>query len=233
MTAEILMSSEVVTLPAGHVLHADEGAGTGFVFFPHRGVISVRSNDRSGAQVEIAAVGREGAFGLVALLGVPLLPMLAEITIETRAARITLARFQELAEQWPEAGAVLRAYLGTLFRTLVRLLTCYRFHGHDQWVARWVLATADKAGCDTLPITHEVIAQRLGSQRHGVSASLAHLRAAGAISSERGQIVIENRARLTEFACSCYDAPGRTGAGAQAAEKTATSGEAVGDAGGR
>jgi CRP-like cAMP-binding protein len=207
LTADILMSADIVTLAAGQLVHVDDGPGTGFVYFPYCGVISVRSSQPSGEQVEIAGVGREGGFGLVSLLGVPLLAMIAEITLDVRAARVPLSRFRELMQQWPEARPVVLQFLGGLFREVVRSFGCFRFHTHDQWVARWILTTADKAGDETLRITHDVIARRLGSQRHGVSATLAQMRAVGAIATDRRYISIVDRPRLQALACSCYVPP--------------------------
>ncbi len=207
LRAAILDCADQVTLPAGHLLHADEGVGSAFVYFPHGGVISVRASQPSGEQVEIAGVGREGGFGLVSLLGVPLLPMIAEVTLDLRASRLPMTQLRELMQQWPEAWPVILSFLGELLRDVVRSLTCFRFHTHGHWVARWLLMTADKAGVDKLPITHDVIARRLGGQRHAVSAALAQMRAAGAIASDRGCTVILDRARLQALACSCYTPP--------------------------
>jgi CRP-like cAMP-binding protein len=209
VAADIVLGADIVTLAGGHLIHADEGPGTGFVYFPHCGVISVRASQQSGEQVEIASVGREGGFGLVSLLGVPLLPMIAEITLDVSAARLPLPRVRELMQQWPEARTVILRFLGEVFRDVVRSLGCFRFHTHDQWVARWLLTTADKVGDETLRITHDVIARRLGSQRHGVSATLSHMRAVGAIATDRGYISIVDRARLQALACPCYVPPDR------------------------
>jgi CRP-like cAMP-binding protein len=204
MAAHILHAADVVTLPAGRLIHADQGSGTGMVFFPDSGVISVRDSQPSGEQVEIASVGREGGFGLVSLLGVPLLPMIVEITLDVRAARIPLPRVRQLFEHCPEARTVILQFLGKLMRDVVQSLGCFRFHTHDQWVARWLLTAADKSGEDTLRITHDVIARRLGGQRHAVSLTLAHMRDVGAITTDRGYISIVDRSRLQALACPCY-----------------------------
>jgi len=207
VAAELVLAADVVTLGAGRVVHAGEGYGAGFVYFPLCGVISVRASHPSGEQVELASIGREGGFGLVSLLGVPLLPMVAEITLDVQAARLPLGRVREWMALWPEARPVILRFVGELFRDVVQSFGCFRFHTHDQWVARWLLTTADKGGEETLRITHDVIARRLGSQRHGVSATLAHMRGVGAIATDRGHISILSRSRLQALACSCYVPP--------------------------
>jgi CRP-like cAMP-binding protein len=203
--SELVEIGEDVRLPAGEVLHSNVGASPGFVFFPRTGVVSVRTNYPDGAQVEVAAVGRDGAFGLFALLGVPLSSMIAEVTIETEVTKVPLSDVRRLYVNAPDFRAVVGAFLASLFNEVVRSLGCYRFHSHDEWVARWLLVTSEKAGTDTLPVTHELIARRLGSQRHAVSTALAVLREVGAVEADRGAVTIIDRAKLHSLSCNCYE----------------------------
>jgi CRP-like cAMP-binding protein len=204
--AEIASAAEDLTLSAGEVLHSNVGVAVGSVYFPHSGVISVRSNYSCGAQVEVAAVGNRGAFGLFSLLGVPLQSMVAEVTIETHATRLPLPDFRRIYAESAPVRTMVAKFLASLFNEVVQSVGCYRFHTHDQWVARWLLTMADKAGTDTLAVTHDLIARRIGSQRHAVSTSMGQLRNASAIRSERGIVSIVDRARLRTLSCDCYRA---------------------------
>jgi CRP-like cAMP-binding protein len=193
-----------VQLAAGEVLYADRGAPPGNVYFPESGVISVRNNYPTGAQVEVSAIGRNGAFGLFSMLNVDLPSIVAEVTIDVSGLAIPLAEFRRLCDDFPVLRSIAARFLGLLFRDVMRSAGCYRFHTHDQWVARWLLATSDLADKHTLPVTHDVIANRLGSQRHTVSATLGQMRSAGLIASRRGAISIVDRAGLRSAACACY-----------------------------
>jgi CRP-like cAMP-binding protein len=205
-------TAEEIPLRPGEILHANAGERVESVYFPHDGVISIRSNYPSGAQIEIASIGNDGAFGLFSLLGAPISPMVAEVTFESRATRLPLSEVRRIYCDSAPVRALVGGFLTTLFNQVVRSLGCYRFHTHDQWVARWLLVTADAAGLDTLPVTHDVIAQRIGSPRHAVSRTLADMREAGAIRSERGTITIVDRPRLESFSCDCHRAAARAAA---------------------
>jgi CRP-like cAMP-binding protein len=195
-----------MTLAAGEVLYVDHGAPLGSVYFPESGVISIRNRYPTGAEVEVGAIGRDGAFGLSAMLAVDLSALIAEVTIDVSGIAVPVADFRHLCDCSPVLRSTVSEFLGARFRHVVQSAGCYRFHTHDQWVARWLLVTADLAGTETLPVTHEVIATRLGSQRHAVSATLGEMKAAGLITLRRGTISIVNRAGLQEAACACYAA---------------------------
>jgi Mn-dependent DtxR family transcriptional regulator len=58
---------------------------------------------------------------------------------------------------------------------------------------------------DTLPLTHELLAEMLGVQRSTVSSITRSLQISGLIRQGRGVITITDRAGLEETACECYD----------------------------
>jgi Mn-dependent DtxR family transcriptional regulator len=62
----------------------------------------------------------------------------------------------------------------------------------------------DRVDQDTLPLTHEVLAEILGVQRSTVSLVTRTLQAAGLISQQWGAITVTDRAGLEEAACECY-----------------------------
>jgi DNA-binding transcriptional regulator YhcF (GntR family) len=57
---------------------------------------------------------------------------------------------------------------------------------------------------DTLPLTHEFLAEMLGVQRSTVSLVTRTFQTAGLITQGRGIIIITDRAGLEEVACECY-----------------------------
>jgi hypothetical protein len=59
-------------------------------------------------------------------------------------------------------------------------------------------------GSDILPVTHEFLAQMLGSGRPSVSLAAGILQKAGFIENLRGTVRIVNRKQLESAACECY-----------------------------
>jgi Mn-dependent DtxR family transcriptional regulator len=57
-----------------------------------------------------------------------------------------------------------------------------------------------------LPLTHEFIAQMLGTGRPTVTIAAGVLERAGLIENTRGAVQIMNRKRLEDAACECYGA---------------------------
>ena len=57
---------------------------------------------------------------------------------------------------------------------------------------------------EMLPLTHEFIAQMLGSGRPTVTIAAGVLERAGLIENTRGTVRILNRKRLEDAACECY-----------------------------
>jgi hypothetical protein len=64
----------------------------------------------------------------------------------------------------------------------------------------------DRVDSDLLPVTHEFLAQMLGTGRPSVSLAAGILQRAGMIENLRGTVKILNRTELEESACECYRA---------------------------
>jgi len=63
---------------------------------------------------------------------------------------------------------------------------------------------ARPGGQDSLPLTHEFLAEMLGVQRSTVSVVARTLQTAGLIRQSRGGITVVDRAGLEETVCECY-----------------------------
>src|SRR5262249_40873215 len=81
---------------------------------------------------------------------------------------------------------------------------CNRLHEIEQRLARWLLMCQDRVASETLPITHEFLAQMLGTGRPSVSLAAGILQKNGMIENSRGAVRILNRKDLEESACECY-----------------------------
>jgi CRP-like cAMP-binding protein len=74
----------------------------------------------------------------------------------------------------------------------------------EQRLARWLLMCQDRVDTPLLPLTHEFLAQMLGTGRPSVSLAVGVLENAGLIENLRGTVKILNRKSLEQAACECY-----------------------------
>ena len=158
----------------------------------------------NGDAVAVAMVGSEGFIGLPIVLH-------SETTSYRIVAQLSSAALRIRAE-------ALRAELGrsTLFHQPLlryahdvlsetsRAFVCQRFHSTAQRLSRWLLVVGDRAGSDTLELTHESMAHVLGVPRSVVTTAAVELQDAGHIWYRHGHIIIKNRKQLKIAACDCY-----------------------------
>ncbi|MBA3714921.1 MAG: winged helix-turn-helix domain-containing protein, partial [Pyrinomonadaceae bacterium] len=99
---------------------------------------------------------------------------------------------------------MLLRYVNSLIAQVSQTAACNRLHTVEERLARWLLMTRDRTHGDELPLTHEFIAQMLGTRRAGVTGAAIALQTEGFIRYSRGNITIIDRAGLEGFACECY-----------------------------
>ena len=87
---------------------------------------------------------------------------------------------------------------------VLQSVACNAIHSVEARCCRFILTIHDRVEGDTLPITHEFLAERLGVQRSTVSAVMGKLHAAGLIRQGRGGITVTDASGLEERACECY-----------------------------
>jgi CRP-like cAMP-binding protein len=76
--------------------------------------------------------------------------------------------------------------------------------GQAKGNARWMLVTHDRVQGSEFYLTHEFLADMLGSQRPSVSVVAATFQKTGVLQYSRGHVQILDRAKLEAEACECY-----------------------------
>jgi CRP-like cAMP-binding protein len=202
----VLSDAEYIELPGGYAL-ARAGDPISTAYFPDSGVISLVSEMTTGHHVAVAAVGSEGVIGVGALFGFRQYPHSLIVLVESRGYRLPADRFRHLFGQYEILRRATLSHVGGRLLELMTAAACNRVHSHRQRLARWLLTTTDKARQQSLPVTHETLAQMVGGPRHAVTVALSELRAKGAIAHLRGRIDVLKRTVLIAQACECYAPP--------------------------
>ncbi|MGH6956814.1 MAG: Crp/Fnr family transcriptional regulator [Caulobacteraceae bacterium] len=175
------------------------------VFFINRGLVSLVKLMRDGRQVEVGAIGVEGALGLGALLGLGEAVLEAVVQLAGSAFKIKSAVLRDEAHHDHALADLLRRYSSVAIAQIAQTAACNRLHSLEQRCCRWLLIACDSAGEDTFQLTHESLALMLGVQRPGVSIAASALQQAGLIRYQNGRVAVIDRQGLEAGACECYD----------------------------
>lgn len=175
------------------------------VYFPANGMLSLLVVMRDGRAIETATVGREGAVGAMAGLGLYVSRVKVVVQLPTAIARIAASQFRKLVTGSPALRDLCISCNETLLTQARITAACNALHLVDARFCRWLLQTADRAETDTLALTQELLSQMLGVRRTSITDVAGKLQAEGLISYSRGIIRILDRAGLEARSCECYD----------------------------
>jgi CRP-like cAMP-binding protein len=154
--------------------------------------------------VEVAVFGRGGVMGLLSALVTREAFGRYVVQMPGTASRISVERLNEVRNARPKVRQVIASYGEVLLAQTFQMLTCNAVHPVEARCCRWLLRLHDRADGDTLPITHEFLAEMLAVQRSTVSIVIRTLQTAGLIRQGRGSITVTDRAGLEEVSCECY-----------------------------
>jgi hypothetical protein len=181
----------------------EPGAPIAHVDFPRNCVVSLVTPLHSGTMVEVATVGNEGIVGIPLMRGGSL-AVRAICSVAGWSDRLDAPTFLDEVERGGPFSDVVSDYVQALFGQISQAAACNRLHSNEERLSRWLLMSQDRVGTDEFAITHEYLADMLGSRRATVSLSAGILQAAGLIRYHRGRVTILDRARLEATACECY-----------------------------
>jgi CRP-like cAMP-binding protein len=205
LPAEILanLDSKTVSLTQGAVIY-EPGGLIDRVYFPLSGLISLTILTRNGQFTEAGIVGREGAVGLHGSLGKRRLFTRAVTQIGGTCAVVGASKIEQAANGNGPIRDLISLYTEMLLAETQQLAACNAIHDAGSRLCRWLLQSADRVGCDQLPLTQEFLAQMLGVRRTTVTLLAQALQRGGMIRYGRAHIVLLDRKGLEASACECY-----------------------------
>ena len=191
--------------PKGRVLfHQNEPVEA--AWFMDTGIGSIVAVSPEGLRAESGLFGYEGFAPVAILMGSDRSPYEGLVQLPGECHTISAAALQEAIA----ASASLRDLLLRFAQTL-SVQTSYTalsnaVHPIDERLARWILMSHDRIDGDELPLTHEFLSIMLAVRRPSVTTALHVLEGNRFIRSERGCILVRDRAGLEEFAGDGYGA---------------------------
>ena len=194
---------EPIAVRQRQVLH-EAGGGIDICYFLNSSVASLVIVTSDGRTAEVGMVGREGVLGSAVFAGCGSLPYRAMMQAPGDAWRMpSAALISELPLLPVLARRILRA---SAFQALqiAQMAACNRLHEVDARLARWLLMAHDRTEAELLTVTHDVLAQMLGTGRPSISLSIGMLERSGTVENLRGRIRVLDRPQLEQAACECY-----------------------------
>jgi CRP-like cAMP-binding protein len=197
---------EHVRVTRGQILAAPD-MRLPYAYFPLHGVAALVAMTAEGESVQVAMVGPQGVVGLPTVLHEDVLPyqVVAPVTLE--AVRVRLPALMAEVRSNGAFQVRLLAYAHRQMTAMTRAAVCLRYHTTLQRLCLWLLTASDGLQADTVDVTHDLLAQLLGTTRPGVSLAAIALADRGVIRQRRGRMRILQRTGLTARVCACYDAP--------------------------
>jgi CRP-like cAMP-binding protein len=194
---------EPLNLPQQYILH-EAGAKLEFAYFPNEGMASLVVLTRDGRSVEVAIVGKEGIVGTPLAVGLDRGPHRAVMQIAGSGVRVKSAVLGDTLRSAPEMRLIWNRYVLVQGLQVAQIAACNRLHEIEQRLARWLLMCQDRVDSEILLVTHDFLAQMLGTGRPSVSLASGVLQRGGLIENARGAVTIVNRPGLEAAACECY-----------------------------
>ena len=175
------------------------------IYFLEEGMASMTNTFLDGSQVEVGMFGYESVIGISAMMGTKqsLNRIYTQIAGSGYRSRIDDAQaefsrgelFHHLALRYVQAQLV----------QAMQSAGCNAKHHFEQRLARWLLLCSDRVHSESFHMSHEFLADMLGSTRPTVSLAAGLLKSEKLIEYTRGEIRILDRAGLERRSCECYE----------------------------
>ena len=199
----LLPHLELVRLTSHQVLHI-AGATLKSGYFCNAGMFSQQVVMPDEDVLEIAVIGKEGFSAVPLVAGYLTAHSRTIVRTKATAFRVEVNRLKTTLTKCPVLERKLQQYAQISAMQMAQGAACNQFHELYGRLAKWLLMTHDRLGSDTIPLTHEFIADMLAIRRESVTVAAGALQKAGMISFSSGIINILDRKQLKEAACDCY-----------------------------
>ncbi len=199
----LLPHLELVTLRQNEIL-ARAGEQMVYCYFPQNAVLSMLAFMEEGVTVEVGLIGYEGLVGFHGVLGAKTWSNGADVQIPGDCLRMKMEVLQDAFNRSRVLRDRLLRYVRYFLAQVTQTAACNRVHKLESRLARWLLMCNNRAKRNMIPITHEFLANMLGTPRSEVTIAAGKLRKSGLIHYGRGHITILDRKGLESAACECY-----------------------------
>ena len=176
-----------------------------FIYFPLTAVVSEFKMLEDGRMVEIAVTGKEGAIGLSSMFSNSnMAPNCTQVSQAGTAQKLDAITFDKLLRSNERLRTGLNQFVNSYIKQISQKAICNMYHSVKERLCTWLLMLQDRCGRSTLNLTHEQIARSLGVYRPSITCIAQELREMKMINYSRGGILIRNRERIEQSACTCY-----------------------------
>ena len=175
------------------------------LYFPLTCMISITITMQDGRTVETDAIGSREVVGINAFMGGRATTDTAYVgQLPGEAIKIAAAPLKEEFDRNTALRSILMRYTQAMIAHVSQNAACNRLHHLEARCSRWLLEVTDRVRSHVFPLTHEFIAEMLGTSRVSVSLAMSNLKKAGVISYSRGSIRIIDPQTLLKTSCECY-----------------------------
>lgn len=191
LRAQLLAESVRAELPRGRLLAGPP------LFLVVSGLIRVALQSSDGRRFAVAYLRRGDIAGLARLTG-RRYPLSFETVTDCRLLRLEEPAVQDLLRRYPEVGAAVASQLNRHIDDILHETALAAFGHVRQRVLRHLLALAviDPTGPARCEITHQELADAVGSARETVTRTISELKAEGLLEGDHGALAIPDPQRL-------------------------------------
>lgn len=194
-------------LRPGQVL-CEPGDTVSKVFFLHEGLVSKLTVFEDGTEIECALIGRDGAVGATAAIGMKTAITRDVCHLKAHTSCIDAEVLERAARASERIHQAIDDYCAWKMSYIIRNGACNARHSVEQRLCRWLLTCADVLERRQIDLRQDIFAKMLGVQRSSVNPILQRLQADGLVETGRGRVIIRQRPALIDRACECYPAMG-------------------------
>lgn len=184
--AWLAQSTTMVTCNRGRVFYGPDEPGE-VVFILKRGKVDLYRLAPDGRKLVVATLGPHTVFGEMGLIGQGMYGCFAEAAEDCLICVLSRSDMQALIRRNPDVGLSLLSELGQRLQQRESELEALAFRGLPSRLATLLLREADAYGT-VIGLSHQEIAERLGTYRETVSQLLGRFRAEGLVSVEPRRI---------------------------------------------
>ncbi len=190
---------------SGTILY-EPGDEVKYTYFPcNKTLISFLIPIDDDKAVETALIGKEGAVGGIVSQGRLPAYCRAAVQFPGTILRIESSRLEDAKAESDSLQHFFARYADCLLAQVFQSVACNATHTIEQRAAKWLIATWERTGENTLPLTQDFLAGMLGVGRSYITRVISSMKASGIVKPLRGKLHINNTHLLKKLSCNCQD----------------------------